>query len=131
MATPELAAAPLARPLVDHLLLAGGLLGALAVLGATFFAPAPFTGPVGLLIIALAGVAGAALLSSPMAALLVLVVASFTRLAVTGSGLQPEPAVLCFAVLVVAVLIAAGRGLLPLRFGPLELAMLAYLGWNV
>jgi O-antigen ligase len=66
-----------------------------------------------------------------MTALLLLIVASFTRLALPVPELPVEPMVLAFGGLVVAAAIAAARGHLEFRFGALEAAMLAYLVWNL
>jgi O-antigen ligase len=115
----------------DPLVLAGGLGAGLLVVGTVFAAPDPLAGPTGLLIVALGGACAAAMLASPMTALLVLIVASFARLAVSVPGLPAEPMVLAFAALVVAAAIAGARGTLRFRFGALETAMAAYLLWNV
>ncbi|GAA5110971.1 O-antigen ligase family protein [Pseudonocardia adelaidensis] len=91
----------------------------------------PIEGPRGVLIVAMGGAAGVVVFLAPVATALLLLLASFFRLAIHVSGLPAEPMTLLFAALVVAVAIATLRGTIRLHFGPLEAVMLAYLLWNV
>ena len=109
----------------------GIAVAAVGIFGVVFVGVGPFAGPTGLLAIAFAAVAGLAMLGSPTSALLLLMIASFTRNAVQIGGLPAEPAVLLFCALVVSVGIGAARKALRLRFGILEAAMTAYFAWNV
>jgi O-antigen ligase len=107
--------------------------GAVAVLavGVVFSRALPVSGPVALFLVASVAALGALMLGSPMTALVLLIFASFTRLAITIPGLPAEPMALCFAALLVAVVIAGVRGTVSIRFGWLEAVMIAYLAWNV
>jgi O-antigen ligase len=95
----------------------------------TFFGPVP--GPLGLLLVAVGVAVVAAVLVSPAVALIVLVLASFTRSAFTVPGLPAEPMILALGALLVSLVIARRRGRIAFRPGWLELGMLAYLLWNV
>ncbi len=92
---------------------------------------APVSGPVGMLLVAVAAAAGALVLGSPMAALLLLIFASFTRLAISIPALPAELMALAFCALVASMAIAWARGHVRFSFGWLEAAMLAYFAWNV
>ena len=91
----------------------------------------PVSGPSGLLFVAVGLAMAALVLGSPTAAMLVLLVASFTRLAIEVPALPSEPMVLALIALMVATGAAALRGTLRFRFGAIELAMVAYLLWNL
>lgn len=101
----------------------------LLVVGLTFFGPVP--GPLGLLLVGIGLALAAAVFVSPAAALIVLVLASFTRAAITVPGLPAEPMVLALGALLVSLVIARQRGRIAFRPGWLELGMLAYLLWNI
>lgn len=104
-------------------------LAALVVVGAIWGGPA--AGPAGLIVVVVGAAAAAVLLGSPYLAMATLLVASFTRLAVPQLGLPSEPMVLVLYALVAAVVLAVARGALRVHVGALELAMAAYLLWNV
>jgi O-antigen ligase len=91
----------------------------------------PVAGPMGLLIVAMMGAAGAIILGSPLVTTVLLLLASFVRLAVHVPGLPAEPMTLLFAALVVSAIFAGLRGTARFRFGPLEAVMVAYVLWNV
>jgi O-antigen ligase len=110
-------------------IVAAGGLGLVLIVGAMF--EGPVEGPRGVLLVAMAAVAGVVVLLAPLVTTMLLLLASFFRLAIHVSGLPAEPMTLLFAALVVAVAIAALRGTIRLHFGPLEAAMLAYLLWNI
>jgi O-antigen ligase len=96
-----------------------------------FVGAGPVSGPIGLALFAVAAAGGAFMLGSPTTALILLIFASFTRLAIKVPGLPAEPMVLIFCALLVAMVIAGVRGIARFRFGWLEAAMLAYFAWNV
>jgi O-antigen ligase len=104
-------------------------LGLVLIVGAMY--EGPVHGPKGVLFVAVAGAAGVLVLLAPLATTVLLLLASFFRLAIHVSGLPAEPMTLLFAALVVAVAIAALRGAVRLHFGPLEAVMLAYVLWNI
>lgn len=104
-------------------------LAAVLIAGVLFAGPIP--GPVGLLLVALACAGVAMMLGSPTVAVIVLVLASFTRLALPVPGLPAEPMVLALLALVASASLAALRGVVHLPFGWIEGAMLAYLLLNV
>jgi O-antigen ligase len=91
----------------------------------------PVAGPRGLFLVAVAGAAGVVVLLAPLVTTVLLLLASFFRLAVHVGGLPAEPMTLLFAALVAAVGVAALRGTVRLHFGPLEAVMFAYLLWNI
>jgi O-antigen ligase len=103
--------------------------GALVIVGVLF--AGPVDGPSGLLFVAVGLALAALVLGSPTAAMLVLLVASFTRLAVEVPALPSEPMVFALLALMIATGVAALRGTLKLRFGVIEAAMVAYLLWNL
>ncbi|OLS97849.1 hypothetical protein BJF90_42210 [Pseudonocardia sp. CNS-004] len=103
--------------------------GALVIVGVLF--AGPVDGPSGLLLVAVGLALAALVLGSPTAAMLVLLVASFTRLAVEVPALPSEPMVFALLALMIATGVAALRGTLTLRFGLIEAAMVAYLLWNL
>jgi O-antigen ligase len=102
---------------------------ALLVVALTFLGPVP--GPVGLLLVGVAVALVAAVLCSPAVALVVLLLASFTRSAIKVPGLPAEPMILALGALLVSLVIAQRRGRLAVRFGWVELGMAAYLLWNL
>jgi O-antigen ligase len=103
--------------------------GALVIVGVLF--AGPVGGPAGLLFVAVGLATAALVLGSPTAAMLVLLVASFTRLAVEVPALPSEPMVFALLALMIAAGGAALRGTLRFRFGAIEAAMVAYLLWNL
>lgn len=107
-----------------------GILVASVLVAGVVFA-GPVSGPTGLLVVALAAAGAALVLGSPLVAVLVLLLASFLRLAVPVPGLPSEPMVLALFALVAAAALAGARGRLHFRFGALEAVMAAYLLWNV
>ncbi|MFC4949911.1 O-antigen ligase family protein [Pseudonocardia sp. GCM10023141] len=109
--------------------MAGALVVALVVIVAGVFA-APVSGPLGLIVVVAGGATAALILGSPLAALVMLMITSFLRLALQVGGLPAEPMVLILCAMVVSVLFAVMRGSQQFRFGALEAAMLAYLLWN-
>jgi O-antigen ligase len=109
----------------------GVLLAAVTVLVAGVTFAGPVAGPAGVLLVALGGAVAALVFGSPTAAILILLFASFLRLAVPVHGLPAEPMVLVLAGLVVSTVLAGLRGKLRLHFGALEMAMVAYLLWNI
>lgn len=104
-------------------------IGTILIAAVLFMGPIP--GPTGLLLVALGIAAAAWVLGSPTVAVLVLLVASFTRLAVPPLGLPAEPMVLALAALFAGAVLAAARGSLRYRFGFIEAAMVAYVVWNI
>jgi hypothetical protein len=121
-----------ATKLPEGVLTVVGVAAAAALIVAVVFgAPAPLSGPVGLLLIAVAAAGSVLLLSSPMTALVLLIFASFTRLAIKIPALPAELMALAFCALVAAMVIAWARGRVQFSFGWLEAAMLAYFAWNV
>jgi O-antigen ligase len=106
------------------------LSAALAVVGAGLLA-APLTGAAGLLGLVFGGAVLALLLGLPEMALALLMLASFTRLAIQFGGLPAEPMTLILAVLVLSCVMHGLRGAIRFRFGALEAFMGAYLLWNV
>lgn len=103
--------------------------GVLVTVGVVF--AGPVSGPSGLLFVAVALALGALVVGSPTAAMLVLLVASFTRLAIEVPALPSEPMVFALLALMIAAGVAALRGTLRFRFGAIEAAMAAYLLWNL
>jgi hypothetical protein len=103
--------------------------GVLVVVGVVF--AGPVDGPTGLLFVAVGLAAAALVLGSPTAAMLVLVVATFGRLAIEVPALPSEPMVFALLALMAAAGLAALRGTLRFRFGAIEAAMVAYLVWNL
>jgi O-antigen ligase len=104
---------------------------ALVIVVMVFGAADPLAGPVGFLLVALAAASLAVLLGSPMTALVLLIFASFTRLAIKIPALPAELMALAFCALIAAMAIAWARGQVRFSFGWLEAAMLAYFAWNV
>jgi O-antigen ligase len=102
---------------------------AVVVVGIVF--AGPVEGPTGLLFVAVALGLGALMLGSPTAAMLMLLVATFGRLAIDVPALPSEPMVFALLALMVAAALAAVRGTLQFRFGWIEAAMVAYLLWNL
>jgi O-antigen ligase len=102
---------------------------ALVITGALFAGPMP--GPTGLLFTAVGCAAAALLVVSPTAAMLVLLLASFTRLAIRVPALPSEPMIFALIALIAAAALGAMRGTLRPRFGPIEAAMAGYLLWNL
>ncbi|MHA6616960.1 O-antigen ligase family protein [Pseudonocardia sp. DLS-67] len=104
-------------------------IGIVLIIGLMYAGPVP--GPSGLLIT----VAGCALLAvvlgSPLVTTVLLLVASFVRLAMHVSGLPAEPMTLLFVALVASAALAGLRAKTRFHFGPLEAVMVAYLLWNV
>jgi O-antigen ligase len=108
------------------------LVGAVAValsVAIIFLGPVP--GPLGLLLVGLAAAAVAVMVGRPGVALIVLLLASFTRLAIKVPALPAEPMILSLAVLVASAVLAGYRRKLAFHFGWLELAMVVYLLWNI
>lgn len=105
------------------------LVAAVATVCALYVDPA--VGPAALLFVVAGGVLVALIFGSPLFALTLLMVASFLRQALTGSGLPAEPMVLVLCATFVALVIAGLRGSVTFQLGALELAMGAYLLWNV
>jgi O-antigen ligase len=103
---------------------------AAVVLGAGIFL-LPVRGPGGLLLAVCGAAVVALLLGSPVAAFAALMVTSFLRIVLQGTGLPAEPMVLVMVALVVAGGVSAARGVIRLHLGGLEVAMAAYLVWNV
>ena len=103
---------------------------AIVVVGLVFAGPARLSGPIGLFLFAIAAAIAAATLGSPITALVLLLFASFTRPGIPIAGLPADQTVLLTGAVVAAVLLAWSRGLLRVRLGWLEAAMLAYVGWN-
>jgi O-antigen ligase len=103
--------------------------GALAIVGIVF--AGPVSGPSGLLMVAVGLAVAALVLCSPTAAMLVLLLASFTRLAIEVPALPSEPMVFALLALMISAAIAALRGALQFRVGAIEVAMVAYLLWNL
>lgn len=103
--------------------------GTVLVAASIYAGPAP--GPLGLLLVAVGCAAAALLIGSPVIAMLVLLLASFTRSAIHVSVLPSEPMVFAFMAAAAAAVLAALRGTLQLKFGLIEAAMVAYLVWNL
>ena len=89
---------------------------------------------VGLAILALAAAIALVVsgLSSPVTAVVLLLMALFLRLAVPATGLPADPFILAFAGVVgsATIALARGREQAP-RLGAVEFAMLLYLVWNI
>ncbi|OZM79363.1 O-antigen ligase [Pseudonocardia sp. MH-G8] len=110
-------------------IVAAVVIGCVLMGGVMYAGPVP--GPTGVLLVAMACAAGGILLRSPLVTIVLLLVASFLRLAIHFDGLPAEPMILLFAALVVSAGLAGMSGTARLRFGPLEAVMVAYLLWNV
>jgi O-antigen ligase len=110
--------------------LQAGVGAGVLVIVAVVFA-GPVSGPFGLLFVAAALAMAALVLGSPTAAMLVLLVASFTRLAVEVPALPSEPMVFALLALMIVAGVAAFRGTMRFRIGAIEVAMAVYLLWNL
>ena len=91
----------------------------------------PIRGPLGLLLIVVGCAIVAVLLGSPLITTVVLLLASFLRLATHVGGLPAEPMTLLFVALVASAVIVGLRAKTRFHFGPLEAVMVAYVLWNV
>ncbi|TQM43082.1 O-antigen ligase family protein [Pseudonocardia cypriaca] len=103
--------------------------GVLVIVAVVF--AGPVSGPSGLLFVAAALAMAALVLGSPTAAMLVLLVASFTRLAVEVPALPSEPMVFALLALMIVAGVAVFRGTMRFRIGAIEAAMALYLLWNL
>lgn len=104
-------------------------LGLVLIVAVMYRGPVP--GPTGLLIVSMMCAVGAIVLGSPLVTTLLLLLASFVRLAIHVPGLPAEPMTLLLAALVVSATFAGLRGAARFRFGPLEAVMVAYVLWNI
>lgn len=105
------------------------VVGVVAVVVGLFLGP--ISGPSGLLVLAIGGAAAALVLASPTVALVVLMSASFLRLMLQVPGLPAEPMILVMCLLVVTAVHTGLTGRARFHVGPIEVAMVAYLLWNV
>jgi O-antigen ligase len=124
------AVSPLAAPRSDRGRTAvAAAIGVVLISGLVCAGPVP--GPSGLLLTVAGCAVLAVALGSPLVAAVLLLLASFVRLAIDAVGLPAEPMTLLFVVLVASAALAALRGTTRFHFGPLEAVMVAYLLWNV
>ena len=103
--------------------------GIVLIIGLMYAGPVP--GPSGLLATVVACALGALVLGSPLVTTVLLLIASFARMALHIGGLPAEPMTLLFVALVASAALAALRGKITFRFGALEAVMAAYVLWNV
>jgi O-antigen ligase len=103
--------------------------GTVLIVGIMYAGPMP--GPSGLLITVFGCALGALVLGSPLVTTVLLLFASFARMAIDVGGLPAEPMTLLFVALVASAALAALRGNTSFHFGPLEVAMSACVVWNI
>lgn len=104
-------------------------IGLVLVAGLMYAGPMP--GPSGLLFTVAGCALGAVVLGSPLIATVLLLLASFVRMAIHVGGLPAEPMTLLFVALVASAAIAGLRGRTHFHFGLLEAVMGAYVLWNI
>ena len=104
-------------------------IGVVLITGLMFAGPMP--GPSGLLFTVAGCVLGAVVMGSPLVTTVLLLLASFVRMAIHVGGLPAEPMTLLFVALVASAALAGLRGRARFHFGPLEAVMVAYVLWNI
>ncbi|TWF78968.1 O-antigen ligase [Pseudonocardia hierapolitana] len=104
-------------------------IGVVMIIGLVYAGPMP--GPSGLLLTVAGCALSAVVLGSPLVTTVLLLLASFVRMAIQVGGLPAEPMTLLFVALVASAAIAGLRGRTRFHFGPLEAAMAAYVLWNI
>lgn len=124
------AVSPLTAPLPHRRgTVVAATIGVVLIIGLMYASPMP--GPWGLLITVAGCALVAVLLGSPLVTTVLLLLASFVRLAIHVGGLPAEPMTLLFVALVASAALAGLRATVRFHFGPLEAVMVAYLLWNV